>query len=116
MSESTTNGVVGFFQVAWMPRIHLTFWKVCIDTYKHQQSLQTSRAVANEAAAAVPQAMAVLVGLLGWVTSGKGVRGNLLCGALPETRAVTRISESSLSKQTKHLPHLTLHGLGSEGN
>lgn len=67
--------------------------------------------LANAAAAAVPQAMAIPVSLLGWVMSGKGIIGNLLWDTLPETYAgykdIWGSTECSLSRQTEHFPGST---------
>lgn len=110
VSESMTNS--GIFQVAWMPRIQQT-----INISVRCTSIPTSTKItisiwssvlANTAAAAVPQAMAIPVAILGWVTSGKGIRGKLLWGTLPETRAGSKdiwgLTVYSLLRQPEHLP------------
>jgi len=74
--------------------------------------------LANPPAAAVPQAVAITVPVLGWVVSGKGIGEDLLWGTLPETCAgyknIWGLTGCSLSRQTEHLPGLC--SFRSEGN
>lgn len=82
---------------------------------------------AYTAAAAVPQAMAIPVAILGWVMSGKGIIRNLLWGTLPETCAGYKdvwlrgyLGAHGVQPSKAHLApsrkHSALCGLGSDGN